>query len=713
MCGVNPSKVELHMTAGSIIISSAVSVAPNGPTAAQISAAMADGATQLLDAAKSVPAVLNKATGELSVAELSKPVVLEAEATGELSVVELSKPVVREAEVTAPSNAACYSNSTADAPVENDFAAQTTVDDHPQEVRGINASMQYDTLAGDLADAIDLGRHAENAGEHADLKPGTFSDLAVASTYELEGPSTSLEDTGARDTVGSAGAPVYSDLAVSEGGVQMNATAPAAVNGEDFVRSMPRASATEAVGCIDTLEVSSSPTKDVEEVVLQPQANHEGGEHFDVSSLPMSIAGMSTVEEFSFSMPEPHSQVDAEMPAAAVLVGNVEQDAPVLPCTEFAMAKATGIKSSIKGESRPTSAASLRHVSFTDMACDHDNDHVGSVNLASKCEELLGDRLARAARKADVLQVTQALQARADPNYVDARGRSALHVAADKGHVEVVQALCRADAAKDLAPEGGSTPLWIASRHGHADVVRALCAVGAAKDQPADNGTSPLWTASQMGHTEVVRVLLDAGAALDQAAQSGATPLWIASKQGHEEVARLLISAGAATNRASNNGTAPLYVAAKEGHVHLVRLLCEAGVDKDQRTLTNATPLIAASREGHLEVVQLLCSYGASTDHTAQNGTTPLWLAAKEGLLDIVRVLCEAGASKDKKEANGTSPLWIASRQGHLEVVRYLCEAGASKGQKAVNGSTPFIIASQKEHMQVASLLKEFIMDPL
>ena len=114
-----------------------------------------------------------------------------------------------------------------------------------------------------------------------------------------------------------------------------------------------------------------------------------------------------------------------------------------------------------------------------------------------------------------------------------------LFIAAQNGHLEVVNALLDAGAAVHKPLTDGATPLFIASQKGHLEVVNALIAAGAAVDKPLTDGATPLFIASENGHTEVVKALLDAGAAVDQAlTDDGETPLSIAAIQGHMEVVK-------------------------------------------------------------------------------------------------------------------------------------------------------------------------------
>jgi ankyrin repeat protein len=124
--------------------------------------------------------------------------------------------------------------------------------------------------------------------------------------------------------------------------------------------------------------------------------------------------------------------------------------------------------------------------------------------------------------------------------------------------------------------KGGCTALIVASENGHHDVVRTLVRAGAdvnlaSTDEYAE---SPLFRAAQEGHVQCVDILIEAGAHINYArGVDGRTALLMASKEGHIDVVRSLLAAGADPRLALHNGFPALDAAENFKHTLIVALL--------------------------------------------------------------------------------------------------------------------------------------------
>src|SRR5208282_4649887 len=239
----------------------------------------------------------------------------------------------------------------------------------------------------------------------------------------------------------------------------------------------------------------------------------------------------------------------------------------------------------------------------------------------------------------------------------------------DRRHVKELLA-----AAADVNAKraNGATALMIASEKGHMDVVQALLAARADVNVKGGAGVTALMIASQNGHLEVVRALLAAMAEVNAKEGRGVTALFLASQKGHLDVVRALLAAKAEVNAKRDDGTTALIKASQNGHLEVVQALLAAKADVNARTADGGTALMIASQQGHLEVVGALLAARADVNAKAGNGLTALIVGSENGRLEVVRALLAAKADVNAKMDNGLTALMISSQNGHLEVARAL-----------------------------------------
>lgn len=138
------------------------------------------------------------------------------------------------------------------------------------------------------------------------------------------------------------------------------------------------------------------------------------------------------------------------------------------------------------------------------------------------------------------------------------------------------------------------TALLIAADQQHHDMVDLLLESGAMVDATDQAGNTALHHAARRNHTQLVSLLVSKGASVDLKNRVGHTP-WqtIGHLQSHHAVSRLLIDSNADTNTRDWEGVSTLYVAAAGGHIQDMRVLLEAGTDPDIRTAYGWQPLVS------------------------------------------------------------------------------------------------------------------------
>ncbi|XP_054210697.1 ankyrin repeat domain-containing protein 6 isoform X35 [Homo sapiens] len=119
-----------------------------------------------------------------------------------------------------------------------------------------------------------------------------------------------------------------------------------------------------------------------------------------------------------------------------------------------------------------------------------------------------------------------------------------LLVAAYKGQTEnVVQLINKG--ARVAVTKHGRTPLHLAANKGHLPVVQILLKAGCDLDVQDDGDQTALHRATVVGNTEIIAALIHEGCALDRQDKDGNTALHEASWHGFSQSAKLLVKAGA------------------------------------------------------------------------------------------------------------------------------------------------------------------------
>jgi ankyrin repeat protein len=159
-----------------------------------------------------------------------------------------------------------------------------------------------------------------------------------------------------------------------------------------------------------------------------------------------------------------------------------------------------------------------------------------------------GWRLRDLAEAGDVGEVRALLEGPPplDPDYVKGQyGKTALMLAALKGHREVVALLLHGGANPEAKDDHNWTALVHAANQGHWEVVALLLDWGANASARSNEGWTALTCAATRGHREMVALLLDRGADPSACTERGETALMSAAGNGHREVVALLLARGA------------------------------------------------------------------------------------------------------------------------------------------------------------------------
>lgn len=147
------------------------------------------------------------------------------------------------------------------------------------------------------------------------------------------------------------------------------------------------------------------------------------------------------------------------------------------------------------------------------------------------------------------------------------------HAAAD-GNLLRVETFLGQGVNIQAADARGITALHLAAKHGHRNVVALLLKQGAVVNPASQDGVTPLSVAVQEGRREMVTLLLASGAQVNEQMQiGGATLLHVAAYRGDQEIISLLLQHGADREARMTSGERPVDLARQQGHHALIPLL--------------------------------------------------------------------------------------------------------------------------------------------
>ena len=217
------------------------------------------------------------------------------------------------------------------------------------------------------------------------------------------------------------------------------------------------------------------------------------------------------------------------------------------------------------------------------------------------------------------------IDAGADIETKNGRGRSPLHVASFSGELTTVKMLVKAGADVRATDAARATCLILAASFGHTDTVRYLVGLPEVdlNYQNSENYTA-LHIAVQEKHTDVVQVLIDAGADFETKNDVRRTALHVASISGELTTVKMLVEAGADVRATDAEGSTCLILAAYFGHTDTVRYLVGLPeVDLNDQDGENDTALHCAVEQNHPDMVQVLIDAGADIDTKNDRGHSP------------------------------------------------------------------------------------------
>lgn len=313
------------------------------------------------------------------------------------------------------------------------------------------------------------------------------------------------------------------------------------------------------------------------------------------------------------------------------------------------------------------------------------------------------DSLHLTAELGDMEMLRRMIDNKQDLNAIDSEGRTALHIAAEKGKSDVCIALLEAGAERTATLRGKRiTPFMVASARANMDCVEAF--LHAEPPPTVKERAQALTSAASGGHVDVCKAILQTGDNALEVVQAS-PELDCILRCATDEVIDVY---------AEVNFKVPLWAAARRGRIDLVRQALELGADIEQRCpVTDGEPaLILAVMRGKRDVVEFLLKKGASAKvSTKEDVRTALHEAAVGNDAEIVQLLIDGGADVNAL-ARDETPLFRAVRKGHQDIIKKLLDAGADPNRlpdkySGKNGQSRVPLHRCTEDKAIQTLLKK------
>ncbi|XP_067678999.1 serine/threonine-protein phosphatase 6 regulatory ankyrin repeat subunit C-like [Haliotis asinina] len=221
--------------------------------------------------------------------------------------------------------------------------------------------------------------------------------------------------------------------------------------------------------------------------------------------------------------------------------------------------------------------------------------------------------------------------------------RQPIHMAASKGHLEVVRRLVRRGVDINSRDSDHRTPLHWVSTYGHLDLVEYLLSAGACVNIAQIDGFTPMHAATCLGHDDVCKLLIANGADVNRADKDGWTALHTAVCYGYENVVETLLDAGGSIHQTTNDDENCLHIAVSSGHIDIVKMIYKRGVRSGEKNINGFTAFHLAVYYNKQTIAQFLIEKNVDmcTENYAKQ--TPLYLAAVRGEEQLLQMMLDGG----------------------------------------------------------------------
>lgn len=325
-------------------------------------------------------------------------------------------------------------------------------------------------------------------------------------------------------------------------------------------------------------------------------------------------------------------------------------------------------------------------------------------SLAASGLEPSGLSLVRAAADRDHTAAALLLEARVFTEQRDAKGRTALAIAVERGNLPLLAMLLNAGAMPNAVLANQSSVLGMAALRGDMLMFDTLLSAGARTDGLMPDGEKILPWAIHQGRADLVSRMMKAGTDPHLKDRHGTPLLHIAMKAGRRDLMKTLISLGADPSAASPDGQTTLQLALAQGWLDAIPALAAAGADPNAPDAKGLRPLDLALARDDLPLAELFLKAGANPTLPSGNSPqTPLQSAFRRPDKRFFSLFLRHGAR--------IPDTWLrdAYQQRDLETTRLLLAHGVRPGT-----STPNLLehAVQSSRLPFAKLFLDYGFQP-
>lgn len=305
--------------------------------------------------------------------------------------------------------------------------------------------------------------------------------------------------------------------------------------------------------------------------------------------------------------------------------------------------------------------------------------------------------------------------------YKDKRGQTALHHAAEKDNVNVVEFIVEHHGDIDMKDNQGNTALHVAVINDSYETLKCLLKYDADSTLLNNDLKAPIHLATEHNKVRILEELVKhkEGIGTTVRGRHGRTALHIAAIFDRAECIRILLSQTACCPRiACDNGYYPIHEAAKNASANALKALLDWGQSRgyakeDMMKCYDAdgnVPLHSAVHAGDIKAVKLCLESGAVISTQQHDLSTPVHLACAQGAMEIVKLMFESQNEQKSSclsisDAQKMTPLHCAAMFDHQDLVEYLITEGADINAPDKEGRSVLLLAAARGAWNTVKIL--------